>query len=259
MTNRSVLRWQRSGEGEAALLSDLAAYAYTWPRLYRRADEDAGGDFLLTVHPHLLWWARRYEDKGYQFVTYFARRLSWAWENHRRRQEEQAARFVEAVSVGNIADHPAAAAPEEDDATPPTVAAVRAPKTKVGKRRLLVAAALGGDSDQVAAVAQACGAQIDLGRLRDPAVNARRELYAARRDRAWESLCAHERLARMPRIGERRRRLYMVRAARARRAWIAARRALSSVRRAPTHRQVAAALGYPKGSVGTLAASLERA
>lgn len=256
MTNHSVLRWQHSGEGEAALLSDLAAYAYAWPRLYRRADEDAGGDFLLAVHPHLLRWARRYEDKGYQFETYFARQLAWAWENHRRRQEEQAAREVEEMAVGSCAEYPA---PEEDDATPPTVAAVRAPKTKVGKRRLLVAAALGGDSDQVAAVARACGAQVDLGHLRDPAVHARRKLYAARRDRAWESLCAHERLARMPRVGERRRRLYTARAERARRAWIVARRALRAVRCAPTQRAVARALGIPKGSLGSLVSSLERA
>ncbi len=86
-----VLCYQRTGQGLKELLALLAGEIYGYPRCRGSRAEDDGGEFFLFFYPRLLRTLERFQDQGRPFEWYLHSVLRWhylgyvRWKKRRER------------------------------------------------------------------------------------------------------------------------------------------------------------------------------
>jgi len=86
-----VLCYQRTGQGLKELLALLAGRIYGYPRCRGSRAEDDGGEFFLFFYPRLLRTLERFQDQGRPFEWYLHSVLRWhylgyvRWKRRRER------------------------------------------------------------------------------------------------------------------------------------------------------------------------------
>ncbi len=86
-----VLRYQRTRQGLEELLALLAGKIYGYPRCRGSRVEDDGGEFFLFFYPRLLRTLERFQDQGRPFEWYLHSVLRWhylgfvRWKRRRER------------------------------------------------------------------------------------------------------------------------------------------------------------------------------
>ena len=277
-----MLTFQRTGKGRRALLDELATYAYRYPRRkLPTLDEDAAGEFYLFCHDKLEQLIVRFRDCGKPFERYVNSVLSWqlrsflakrrrtehAWKTSLHSQLWDSPDLVPGVGATQQEAAPQPASWERNlkslraaGCGPEQRGAVPAIASPAVRRRLLYGVLKTGhrlDERQMAAAARAVGCELsrlhflidELRRRRAP-TQRRLELLRARRNRAFAQLQLWSAAAHQDTDSERRAQA-AARAARHRRAVVAAQAELARVRVAPSNRDIGALLGAPKGTVDT--------
>jgi RNA polymerase sigma factor (sigma-70 family) len=271
--NEQVLRYQRTGEGLEQLLAMLSARVYAYPRTRGSRCEDDAGEFYLLCYPRLLRTLRRFREQGKPFEWYLQSVLRWQYLSYlraRRRRERQ----WSSGSLSVLWDPPPAE--PEPRAAPPGLAAEAAElfrleeggRVRRGERtRLLVWALkrvreLG--PEEVGHLAVLSGWAVE--RLEQACAYLRQalqpheqrlRLLAGRRAGAYAELCLLEQ--ELPREADPARREVLARRLeRTRRRLRRSQAGIAGVRLAPSNREIAAALGLPKGTVDTALFSLKR-
>jgi len=256
LTSR-VLEYQRSRAGLEGLVAELAPRVLRYPRRRFGWDEDACSEFYLFFHPRLLRVLDRFRDQGRPFEAYLASVLQWQTRSfaRRRKQEERA------WAIGPRLAPEAGPEPEEvpDPVRYPALMIPGAVLRRASDRRSLLFLVLKCcrrlDAGGLAAAAEATG--VEPRRLAglvaglcaglEPAEQ-RLARLRERRNRAFgEARLLEAELAGQPE-GELTQRLRKRLAAAGRRMATAMDR-MARVRRDPTNREVALALGVPKGTV----------
>jgi DNA-directed RNA polymerase specialized sigma24 family protein len=272
--NEQVLRYQATGQGLQELLSLLSARVYAYPRLRGSRCEDDAGEFYLLCYPRLVRTLQRFREQGKPFEWYLQSVLRWqylAFVRARRRRERQWA-------SGSLAAfwEPPPLEPEPG-LDPPGLRrqAEGLFRLEAGGRRVrraertrLLVWALKRvrvlSEEEVQELAELSGFSPELlgqacARLRQALLphERRLELLAGRRTRAYAALCLLEQeLAREAEPA--RREALERRVQKARRALGRSQRRIAAVRLAPSNREIAAALGLPKGTVDSALYSLRR-
>lgn len=252
-----VLRYQRTGEGLVGLVAEIRAFVYQFPASNRCSCDAA--ELLLRFEARIPTLIRRYRHTGQTFESYLASSLRWQIRTMAREQARNNIRQTALVGEGSHLrtgrdtwNHNSPEVHESDQPLTP----VTLPR---GQSRRLIYMALKlterlceSDYRRVAHAA-GCDAEWLLRcwqQLRQECTirRERQMRYRERRDKAWfrvrciqyrlqlvldreEQEAAHRQLAKW-----RRRHLYAV-------------RLLSRMRSFPTHAEIAAAVGVPKGSV----------
>jgi DNA-directed RNA polymerase specialized sigma24 family protein len=271
--NEQVLRYQETGQGLEELLSRLSAWVYGYPRLRGSRCEDDAGEFYLLCYPRLLRTLRRFREQGKPFEWYLQSVLRWqylAYVRARRRRERQ-------WTSGSLAAfwEPPPLEPEPAPDLPSLnreaagLFRLEAGGTAVrrGERTRLLAWALKRvrtlSEAQVRELAQLAGLPLELleqacARLRQGllAHEQRLALLSGRRTRAYAALCLLEQELLREAEPWRKQELAL-RLQKARRALGRSQQRIAGVRLAPSNREIAAALGLPKGTVDTALYSLK--
>jgi DNA-directed RNA polymerase specialized sigma24 family protein len=272
--NEQVLRFQATGQGLEELLSLLSARVYAYPRLRGSRSEDDAGEFYLLCYPRLVRTLRRFREQGKPFEWYLQSVLRWqylAYVRARRRRERQ-------WTSGSLAAFWEPPTLQEEAAPEPPGMRCRAAglfrledgsgAVRRGDRTRLLAWALKQvrtlSAAELRELAELAGVSPELleqagARLRQTLLphERRLELLAARRTRAFAALCLLEQeLGREAEPG--RREALELRVRKARRALCRSQRRIAAVRLAPSNREIAAALGLPKGTIDTALYSLRR-
>ncbi len=260
LTSR-VLEYQRSQQGLEGLVAEIAPRVLHYPRRRFGWDEDACSEFYLFFHPSLLRVLSRFRDQGKPFESYLASVLHWQARSFvsRRKKDERA------WAMGFRLVPPAPPEPDEVHdpglplTWPPTPQYLASPRLSASDRRSLLYLVLKCcrrlEPEHLAAAAEAtdCAPRRLAGlveRLRvglEPAEQ-RLATLRERRNRAFsEARLLEAELAGRPdpEAAERLR----LRLAAANRRMAAAIARMARVRRDPTNREVARALGVPKGTV----------
>ena len=268
--NDRVLAFQKSGKGLDELVGELAPTVYQFPRRRMRLDEDACGDFYLYFQPRLVRMLGRFQEQGRSFDTYLTACLNWQLRNFVRERRCHSRTWDASLRLET------SGGASHDEAAPgkPACLADRHPSGPAARRALPgLAGVIRNDSDRRSflflvlkcpsivedgkADILAATAGVSTQRLRDLASElaekrapreARLQEFIARRNRAF---C----LARLlegdlrSETDETRRRGLELRLSKARRRMRAAMERMSRVGLAPTNREIAEALGIPKGTV----------
>ncbi len=274
-----VLRYQRTRQGLKELLALLAGEIYGYPRCRGSRAEDDGGEFYLFFYPRLLRTLERFQDQGRPFEWYLHSVLRWhylgfvRWK--RRRERGWAAGALPALWEPLPVSGPAAEDTCLESRTEafelpgwlgPEVADLlslegRTPLRKPADRKRLLVWALKQvrslQEPDLARLAAWTGIEEErlcalCAGLRERLVRRERrlELLVQRRNRAFAALqLAQQALAgepdpagRAPLAG---------RAARARRCLRLSQERIARVPLQPSNRELAQALGLPKGTVDT--------
>ena len=272
--NEQVLRFQATGQGLEELLSLLSARVYAYPRLRGSRSEDDAGEFYLLCYPRLVRTLRRVREQGKPFEWYLQSVLRWqylAYVRARRRRDRQ-------WTSGSLAAFWEPPALQEEPAPEPPGMRSRAAglfgletgsgAVRRGDRNRLLAWALkqvrtlsAAELRELAGLAQVAPELLEQAgaRLRQALLphERRLELLAARRTRAFAALCLLEQeLGREAEQG--RRQSLELRVRKARLALGRSQRRIAAVRLTPSNREIAAALGLPKGTIDTALYSLRR-
>ena len=270
--NEQVLRFQATGQGLEELLSLLSARVYAYPRLRGSRSEDDAGEFYLLCYPRLVRTLRRFREQGKPFEWYLQSVLRWqylAYVRTRRRRE----RLWTSGSLAAFWEPPEL---REEPAPEPPGMRRRASglfrledgsgAVRRGDRNRLLAWALkqvrtlsAAELRELAGLAQVDPELLEQtsARLRQALLphERRLELLAARRTRAFAALCLLEQeMGRETEPG--RREALELRVRKARRALCRSQRRIAAVRLTPSNREIAAALGLPKGTIDTALYSL---
>lgn len=251
-----VIEFQRDGKGLGELMQDLAPAVYQFPRRRMGLDEDACGEFYIRFQPRLARMLARYQDRGRSFDAYLKTCLGWQLRNFARTRRA-GERSWEAVMRMTADGEPSPdASPAPCIGIPRGIAAVV--RTPADRRNFLfLALKCPGLADDPKAEAAAAVAGVPLPRLRalEAALAergaARRERlgeFAARRNRAF---CAARLLETELRceVDPGRRQVLQARLQKARARMRTAMARMAKVGLAPTNREIAEALGVPKGTV----------
>ena len=277
--NDKVLAFQKSGKGLDELVSELAPTVYQFPRRRMRLDEDACGDFYLYFQPRLVRMLGRFQEQGRSFDTYLTACLNWQLRNFARErrcddrtwdaslrletaggasQDETAPGAGQARAASGEPAHPPDRRPADPSnrcALPGLAGVIRSDTDRRSFLFLVLkcpSLVEDGKADILAATAG-----VSTQRLRDLAAElaekrapreARLQEFIARRNRAF---CLARLLEGELRgeTDETRRHALELRLSKARRRMRAAMEHMSRVGIAPTNREIAEALGIPKGTV----------
>jgi hypothetical protein len=274
-----VLRYQRTRQGLKELLALLAGEIYGYPRCRGSRAEDDGGEFFLFFYPRLLRTLERFQDQGRPFEWYLHSVLRWhylgfvRWK--RRRERSWAAGALPALWEAQPASGPAAEDSSPESRTEafelpgwlgPEMADLfsldgGAPLQRPADRKRLLVWALKQvrslrepDLEKLAAWTGTGEERLRAlcGGLRERLARRERrlELLVERRNRAFAALqLAQQALAGEPEPAGRA--LLAGRAARARRCLHLSQERISRVPLQPSNRELAQALGLPKGTVDT--------
>lgn len=262
-----VLECQQSRSGFEGLVADLAPRVLAYPRRRFGWDEDACADFYAWFHPRLLRVLGRFRDQGKPFESYLVSVLHWQARTFalRVRRREQAwgmgPRLAAAASAEEVELRGGAAEGGGDAADEEATAGARRtwPRLADSDRRNLLflvlkfcrhldpsslaaaAAATGAAPARLAALAEELRAGLAPAERRLEALRLRRN-GAFSRARLLEAA-----IARAVDPAE----VAALRARReaANRCLAATMRRMARVRRDPTNREIARALGVPKGTV----------
>ncbi len=272
--NEQVLRYQATGQGLEQLLSVLSSRVYAYPRLRGSRCEDDAGEFYLSCYPRLVRMLRRFREQGKPFEWYLQSVLRWqylAYVRARRRRERQwtsgsLAAFWEppllepepaperaglrGQAAGLFRLEAGGRAVRRGERTRLLVWALKRVRT-LSERELQELAELSGLLPEV--LGRVC-ARLRQGLLPH---ERRLELLAGRRTRGYAALCLLEQ--ELGREAEPARRAQLERRVqKARHALGRSQLRIAAVRLAPSNREIAAALGLPKGTVDTALYSLRR-
>jgi len=271
--NEQVLRYQQTGQGLEELLSRLSASVYGYPRLRGSRCEDDPGEFYLLCYPRLVRTLRRFREQGKPFEWYLQSVLRWQYLSYlraRRRRERQ----WNSGTLAVLWDPPPAEPEPRPDSPELTLEAAAlfrldaGGKVRQGERTRLLVWALKKVRElgpaEVRTLAELSGWPAErleqaCACLRQALVphEHRLALLAGRRAAAYAELCLLEQeLSGEPDAGKRG--VLARRLARVRRTLRRSQESIAGVRRAPSNREIAAALGLPKGTVDTALFSLKR-
>jgi DNA-directed RNA polymerase specialized sigma24 family protein len=255
-----VLEYQRSRDGLDGLVADLAPRVLSYPRRRFGWDEDACSEFYAWFHPRLLRVLGRFRDQGRPFESYLVSVLHWQARSFARRfrREEQAWTMGPRLVAAGAADDAAEDAAEDAAPARPAPLPPLAPFGDADRRALLflvLKCCRSFDPSWLAAVTSATGVAprrlaglVELLQAGREPSERRLEALRLRRNGAFSRARTLEHaLARATDPAEveaLRRRLEA-----ARRCLAAAVERMARVRRDPTNREVARALGVPKGTV----------
>lgn len=256
-----VLEYQRTGEGREELVREISEKAYRFPRHSMGWDEDACGDFLLFVYPRLAGLLDRFRDLGSPFEPYLASVLAWNLKSFARRKAEERAYRGADLRIAAAAEAEEAPEPEEPRGfllDCGTVRQVLERQPENARRQflfLLLKNIRSLDPAELRVLAGAAGMGTEalstvLSRLEDCLIRreARLSMLRARRNGAFSRARLLEaRLASEP-DGDRREEL-RIRLEAARRRMRNAMDRMARAGTAPSNREIAAALGVPKGTV----------
>jgi len=274
-----VLRFQETGQGQAELLALVAARVYGYPRVRGSRSEDDPGEFYLFFYPRLLRSLRRFRDQGKPFEWYLQSVLRWQYLIYvrvKRRRERQwnagaLPAFWETSELEAPCPVPEPPAPSRDaveELAARLALNAEGRLTRPGDRTRLLAFAMKQvrslGAEELVRLAAATGVpeaglESACRALRQALEPRERRLESLRdrRERAYASLCLLEQqLTREtdPAVQERLAR----RLERVRRCLRRSQERIARVPREPSNRQVAAALGLPKGTVDSALFSLKR-
>lgn len=257
---KKVLEFQRSGSGLDSLVRELAPKVYHFPRRRMGLDEDACGDFYLYFQPRLVRMLSKFQDQGRPFEAYLTAGLGWQLRNFARERRREDRTWNATLRLD------AAAAGEDGPGEDPwSGAPIRVPAElsavirTASDRRNLLFLFLKCPRLVEAGRAQIMAGLVGIGpqRLLDLAASlhgkrapreARLSEFAARRNRAF---CL-ARLLEGELRGETdsgRREALEQRLSKARKRMRQAAARMSRVGLSPTNREIAEALGVPKGTV----------
>jgi len=260
LTSR-VLEYQRSRSGLEGLVAEIAPRVLRYPRRRFGWDEDACSEFYLYFHPRLLRVLGRFRDQGKPFETYLASVLQWqAISFARRRSRDEQAWAMGARLAPESAPEPDEA-PDLERFPARSSSPKRAPVPRFGEsdRRSLLFLVLKCcrrlDPADLAAASEATGVGPErlaglFEQLRAGMELVERRLAALRerRNRAFsEARLLETQLAGHPQPAAAE--LLRQRLDAANRRMHAAVARMARVRRDPTNREIARALGIPKGTV----------
>jgi RNA polymerase sigma factor (sigma-70 family) len=258
-----VLLYQKTREGLHDIVSALAPRVYQFPRRKMGWDEDACGEFFVFVHPRLIRLLDRFSDQGKPFESYLSAVLNWQLRNFARDRKRGERSWN--VSLRLDAEDPEAQETRERLVSEPTAEIVRVPgdfaaliRSNADRRNFLflalkcartigpenapaLAAATGIDESRILSLSAS------LREMRAPR-ELRLEVFRARRNRAF----AQSRLLETELQAEvEAERAAVLRASlvKARRRMRAAMHRMARVKLAPTNREIARAVGVPKGTV----------
>ncbi len=93
---QQVLAFQRSGHGLEEIVRAVGALVYTFPRLHRGATEDDCGEFYLHFYPRLLRTLRRFRDRGRPFEWYLNAVMRWDYRTYRLRRARHENEWLQA-------------------------------------------------------------------------------------------------------------------------------------------------------------------
>jgi len=260
LTSR-VLEYQRSQAGLEGLVTELAPRVLRYPRRRFGWDEDACSEFYLFFHPRLLRVLSRFRDQGKPFESYLTAVLQWQARSFVRRRKKDERAWVMGFRLSPDGGPAAGPDPVEapDRARSPALELRGAPPLRVGDRRGLLYLVLKCcrrlDAGELAAAAEATGVEprllarlVEQLRAGTEAAESRLEKLRERRNRAFsEARLLEAELAGETEPGTVEALRLRIAAANRRMSTAVAR--MARVRRDPTNREVARALGVPKGTV----------
>jgi hypothetical protein len=263
----AVLEYQRSGAGFAPLIERLASIVYRFPTTRRGADEDDCGEFYCHFMPRVPRLIRRFVYQGKPFEVYLVTSMKWQYRNYIAARVNRSIAYRTIEQAGFWGAETPYSLPEAVSETP-TIA----PRTKkllridddgvirdpsMARRLLVVAMKASNTLDyrRVHQVATLVGADAEWLDTRVAAVNAllvkredRRAMHRRRRDQAFfrmqyfqEQLVDETSESKKARFEELLRH--------EQKHYDRARKSLARISVRPTHRDIAAVLGIPKGSV----------
>lgn len=269
---KKVLDFQASGKGLDELVRDLAPTVYQFPRRRMGLDEDACGEFYLYFQPRLVRMLGRFRDQGRTFDAYLKTCLGWqlrnfarerrcgdrAWEATLRLTAEGDRRGCGAQPESGRGSPDADGVADGPASGPTHCRITSAIRTEADRRSFLFlvlkcpSLAEDGQAEALAAVAGVTVAQLRslagvLAERRAPR-EARLQKFAARRNRAFCRARLLETELRCETDPDRRAALEE-RLAIANSRMRTAMRRMAGVGVAPTNREIAEALGIPKGTV----------
>jgi hypothetical protein len=272
-----VVRYQATGEGREGIERDVAKRVYDYPRRKCGWDEETSSEFFARVFPKVGGMIERFRDVGRPFESYLASMLLYQVRTyaHARRQSIVAWEAAADPEFWDLSRPAAVASPSgrsRDDLDPALREAFEIGQDGTihsdrARRRFLVVCLKNAhtlsDSD-LSAIARVAGARqeeleeaVRVLRGRSLERSRRLALFAERRNRAFSGLRMTDlRLARE--IDPGRRRELQERRERLGRTLHSCQRTISRIRLAPTHGQIAAALGMPKASVDSTIYRLKR-
>ena len=262
-----VLRYQKTGSGFAELVKRIAPLIYNVPKLMRNASEDDCGDFYCYFVPRLSRIIDRFVYSGKEFEVYLNTSMKWQYKSF---IAKNAKRSLLHTTVKNSEFWS-----QDPDYGDPTLACERPSITQSARshlgvntagvicnpviaRRLLLLTLKASQeitSDTIVQVSELIKvdsswliARIQELNTRLTARRERRERLRQRRDRAYFRMCYFQK--KISTEVDASRRQNFTRLMRAEREHLAnARSVLSRVPISPTHRDIAAILQIPKGSV----------
>jgi hypothetical protein len=260
LTSR-VLEYQRARTGLEGLVAELAPRVLRFPRRRFGWDEDACSEFYLFFHPRLLRVLCRFRDQGKPFESYLSSVLQWQARSFVRRRKKDELAWVMGFRLApdGVPDGAPDPVEDPDGARLPAHELPGPHRLSVGDRRGLLYLVLKCcrrlDAGELAAAAEATGIEPRqlarlVDRLRAGTEEAEQRLakLRERRNRAF----SEARLLEAELAGETDPGAVeglRLRIAAANRRMRAAAARMARVRRDPTNREVARALGVPKGTV----------
>jgi DNA-directed RNA polymerase specialized sigma24 family protein len=256
---QKVLQYQRTREGLAEIVNELAPRVYQFPRHRMGWDEDACGEFYVFIHPRLLRLLDRFHDQGKPFESYLWAVLSWQLRNFARERRRAERAWTASLSINpgdafTVEEPECSSVPE----LPGSTAFARCVRSDADRRNFLILVLKCSrllDAENAAALAPVAGlAPDDLLALaaKLQTVRAARDLrldtFRCRRNKSYAQALQLEvelrgevdpsRIAALQTALERHRR--RIRTAMHR---------MARVNVSPTNREIAALLGIPKGTV----------
>lgn len=267
-----VLAYQSNGNGYSRIAGEVSLLVYNYPRRCCGFTEDDRGEFLLFFHPRINALIRRFRPMGKPFEVYLRSTLRWQLKSYASRKTHSQRRdrlFARQDLWSDLIGDPAGRSCREERESCGWASILEAQRNaaidETGRlrdrslrKRLLIAGMKSSAMllpSEVETLVRLTGGNIseiahqcEVLRVHTSSRLARYEALAARRNRTFVRMqCLQEEVRETP-AGERRERLQRSYRKLARRFDRASREA-TAVIRTPTHREIADALGVPKGSV----------
>jgi RNA polymerase sigma factor (sigma-70 family) len=251
---QKVLQYQKTREGLEEIVGELSPRVYQFPRKTMGWDEDACGEFYLFVHARLIRLLDRFRDQGRPFESYLCAVLSWQLRNFARQRKSCDRAWNVGLRIGMEND--LEPEPEAELCVQPGLASVlQSPADRRNFLFLVLKCVRGLDNANVPIMASLASVSVEslydlmssLRLAREPREH-RLWRFRERRNRAFgqirlletelKAVCEGQRLETLRRS-----------LARAKQRMSNAMQRMSKIGLAPTNREIAAALGVPKGTV----------
>jgi DNA-directed RNA polymerase specialized sigma24 family protein len=252
---QKVLQYQRTREGLEEIVGELSPRVYQFPRKTMGWDEDACGEFYLFVHARLIRLIDRFRDQGKPFESYLCAVLSWQLRNFARQRKSCDRAWNVGLRIGmenDIGPEPAA---DLFRVQPALASLLQSPADRRNFLFLVLKCVRALDDANAPMMASLVGVSVEglqdlmssLRLAREPR-EIRLGRFRERRNRAFGQIrlletelkagCESQRSETLRKSLDRTKRRMSI-----------ALQKMSRIGLAPTNREIAAALGVPKGTV----------